>query len=253
MNENENILGKRNVTFKVVSSITTDNQDLIDEFMHNGEGPRPWECFELTQGQDVEKWCKDPDLIEGIKANLQQLSNHIHNISQNNPDERVRVLDVGCYAGYLYDYLVKHHNCIEYTGIDVNEDVVDAAKVLHNDTPARYIVGDILNPSDKLIENSFDIVCCHRVIIHLPYFEQVLFNLINLSRDTVHIILLVGEKDLCEECMETNLDMGKIVFYFRRVVSIKTIQSILDKRLYPVDYIVETCNDSKYSSLFIFK
>jgi len=253
MIKSKDILGKRNVKLEVVSSIESSDQEIIDNFMHSGEGERPWECFELTQGQDVGRWCLDPDLIEGMKSNLLQLSNHIHNISQNCPDENIKVLDVGCYAGYLYDYLVKHHNRIKYTGIDVNGDVIEAAKELHNDKPAKFMVGDVFNPPAELIENMFDFVCCHRLIIHLPYFEQVLFNLINLSRDVVHVILLVGDNDLCEKCMETNLDTGKTAFYFRRAVSIKTIDAILDKRLYPIDYIVETSNDSKYSSLFIFK
>lgn len=247
----KDILGKRNVKHKVVSSLKTKDQDLINNFMHAGDGERPWESLELTQGQDVREWIREPEKIEGIQPNLKQLSNRILNINQNWPCDSIKILDVGCYAGYLYDYLVKNHN-INYTGIDINQDVIESAKILHKNTTAKFKVGDIFDPPPELLDNMFDVVCCHRLTIHLPYFEQALFNLINLSKDIVHVILFVGE-DCCDKCMETNVETGKTSFYYKRYVSAETINSILNKGIYSINHIIETCNDSMYSSLFIFK
>jgi len=235
-------LSERNVRIKLIDT-TYEN---IDEFMSQGEGEKPWEVFELTQAQDVRKWCDNPDMIEGIKENLQDLANHI-------PDAgKVSVLDVGCYGGYLYDYLSKKLNEISYTGIDVNEDVISTTKKIHaGKDNANFIVGDILNLPDELKPNSFNVVCCHRVTIHLPYFEQILLNLLYLTKDIVHVILLLGVNDFCEKILETNLVTGKGVFYYRRYISRNTIAKILKQ--WPVNYHIQTNSESRYASLFIYK
>jgi len=162
------------------------------------------------------------------------------------------VLDVGCYGGYLYDYLKKKLGNIYYTGLDTNEDVVEAAALIHNKCKdAIFMYGDVLNLSKILPKNYFDIVCCHRVTIHLPYFEQILLNLLDLTKDILHVVLLLGEKDYCEKILETNCVTGKVAFYYRRYVSGNTINDILKKL--PVNYVIQTHSDSSYASLFIYK
>jgi len=56
------------------------------------------------------------------------------------PAEGVTINDLGCGYGSLFDHLIKHHPVTSYLGVDVSDDMVDAAKGLHaGDERARFI------------------------------------------------------------------------------------------------------------------
>ena len=52
------------------------------------------------------------------------------NFQRYNPANRVRLLDLGCGPGFLLDYLAENKllNCVDYTGIDVLESTLLAAR-----------------------------------------------------------------------------------------------------------------------------
>lgn len=50
------------------------------------------------------------------------------------------VNDLGCGYGAMYDFFMNHHADVRYTGIDVSESMIQAAKQRHGDKPhARFL------------------------------------------------------------------------------------------------------------------
>lgn len=210
--ETQTALGKRNVRIEFLAETTED----IENFMSEGETERPWEVFELTQSQDVRDWIEKPDTIDLLQPMLRALVTQIENLPRP-----VRILDAGCYGGYVYDYLDQHgfksREDFEYVGIDVQESAIAAAKTLHEGCEnATFQTGDIYKLLETFGPNSFDVVLCYRVMIHIPHFKECVRNLCGVSRNIVHTALWVGEEPRCRRCRETDLDTEKSVIYYHR-------------------------------------
>ena len=81
-------------------------------------------------------------------------------------EKRMKVLDVGCGAGhYLRSIRLRIDEDIDYTGVDATEYYVNLARTAFADA-ARFLRGDIYNLPFE--DNSFDIVICNNLILHLP-------------------------------------------------------------------------------------
>jgi SAM-dependent methyltransferase len=236
----DEVLGERRVSLEVTGSFIGTSEG-IDRYMTSKKGG-----LELTQGQDVRGWCERPDEIAGIQSNLLNL------LDRTNSFERdIQVLDVGCYAGYLYDYLCLFYPDPIYTGVDILPSVIEAAKHIHKAEPnASFVVGDVYKLMKQFEPRSFDVVCCYRLVIHLPYFKKILHNLLHAADEFVHIALLVQDRDMCQRIEETDLDTGKKAIYYRRYISEETIKEAVDDL--PATYkIIPPRSGGNYSSLFI--
>ena len=234
--------GKRNVSMKCLEYTHRD----LDEFMTSGDSERPWESFELTQGKDVRAWIDNP----------KEMSPHLPNISDLKDiiipafEKPVSILDVGCYGGYLYDYLKTNApgRIAHYTGVDIQPSVIEAARRIHGDNPdVTFEVGDALELSECFMPRWFDIVCCYRVAIHLPYFKTLLFNLLRVADSYVHLALFIQDRDMCRRVEETDLDTGKKTIYYRRFISEDTIKECIAGR--PWSY--KICPGYIYKSLIL--
>ena len=64
------------------------------------------------------------------------------------------VLDVGCGLGDFYDYLVSKSIKVEYTGIDINQNMIEKAR--QGRSANKFLCADM--KSDYFEENSFDYV-----------------------------------------------------------------------------------------------
>ncbi|MEI8229663.1 MAG: class I SAM-dependent methyltransferase [Candidatus Peregrinibacteria bacterium] len=104
------------------------------------------------------------------------------------------ILDVGCGAGH---YLRSLRNAISvpffYTGIDATQFYVElAGKAFSNDPNASFRRGDI---EALPVENqSFDIVLCMNVLLHLPRILPAIRELWRATERTLLIRTMVGEK-----------------------------------------------------------
>ena len=78
----------------------------------------------------------------------------------------MRVADIGCGAGhYLRSLRERIDANIDYTGIDATEYYIELARKAYPEG-AIFKVGDILDiPAEK---DSYDLVICNNVILHLP-------------------------------------------------------------------------------------
>lgn len=98
-----------------------------------------------------------------------------------------KVLEIGCSSGFGIQFLPKD---IDYTGVDYEQEIIDAAKEQHWGDNYKFIQADInsfnLENYDTIIafetiehiENGFEIIeklknHCKKLIISVPYNEQV--------------------------------------------------------------------------------
>ena len=88
----------------------------VDQFI-NEDVDNNWR-YRLTQAQDVTKWIGDPRQIEGIKSNLKDFKKTLKKMMKP-----VNLIDLGCYGGYIYDYIIRfvlnNEKDFFYTGFDV--------------------------------------------------------------------------------------------------------------------------------------
>ena len=104
-----------------------------------------------------------------------------------------RVLDVGCGAGhYLRSLRNRFDFPFSYVGIDSTAYYIELArKACAHDASASFLVGDIYDLSFE--SESFDIVICCNLLLHLPSVSRPIQQLWQLSRRLVLIRTLVGK------------------------------------------------------------
>jgi SAM-dependent methyltransferase len=166
----------------------------IDEAMASGPG-RPWQNRTLGQAQDVRPWIEAPATIDPlIVGNLGRFMTLL--------PPSPRVLDVGCYGGYCYDWLERRHPGLAYTGIDVDAEAIEAARTAHAGSPARFAVGDLFDLEPIIAEyGPFDAALCLRVVIHTPYLYKSLQQLSRAAPVTL-VGLRIGGKDEAREILD---------------------------------------------------
>ena len=84
------------------------------------------------------------------------------------PDSSRRLLDIGCGFALYYEHIIKAG--MDYTGVDINKNTVEANKEIGR---------NVIPPSElDLIEEKFDVLLMSHVIEHMDY--QSLISFINL-------------------------------------------------------------------------
>jgi SAM-dependent methyltransferase len=208
-------LRKRNVTLKVID--ICEEPARFDEFITGpAHGERRWEVFELTQSHDVSEWIEQPDRIKGIRENLVHLWTEIHQVATR----PLRLLDVGCYGGYVYDFLTRQgmgQAELEYRGMDIQPLAIDGARHAHRAAPnATFEVGDLFDLKHQCTRASYDVVVCSRVLIHLPFFETAVGNLLHATNRVLVIVLKIEEPPVCRRIEETDCDTkSRAIYYYR--------------------------------------
>ena len=221
-------LGSRHVQIIRESRVVRENIDLFI----TGALPsdRRWESHSLTQVQNVRRWIDDPSQIEALQP-------HLYLFAECLRDERrtKSVLDVGCYGGYLLDYL-HGANALSgedsYLGLDVDASSVDAATKAHTIDRARFEVGDVYRLG--ALGRTFDYVWCSRVLIHLPYFQLALLNLLKVTRRKLYLTILVGREG-CKKIHIKDLFTKEESSYYYRTVSIERIEAVARPIPFTVD------------------
>ena len=108
--------------------------------------------------------------------------------------KEMKILDAGCGAGhYLRSFRGRIDKNIDYTGLDATKYFVKLAKMAFGEG-ANFIEGDIFNMPFK--NNSFDIVNCSNVILHLPPIPQkAISEMIRVAKKYVVIRTVFGERN----------------------------------------------------------
>lgn len=74
-----------------------------------------------------------------------------------------KILDLGCGTGFSFRYFKKRYPQCQVTGIDFSQKMIDVAKKLvakEGLSNVRFVYGDMLQETEKLPANAYDIVIC---------------------------------------------------------------------------------------------
>jgi 2-polyprenyl-3-methyl-5-hydroxy-6-metoxy-1,4-benzoquinol methylase len=86
--------------------------------------------------------------------------------------DKPRVIDIGCFEGYTYDWLKKTlpDTPFEYSGFDIDPEAIIKAASDHQETDAKYFLKNLYTFTRQYA----DIAICSRVLIHVPDVEEAL-------------------------------------------------------------------------------
>jgi ubiquinone/menaquinone biosynthesis C-methylase UbiE len=90
----------------------------------------------------------------------------------------ISVCDVGCGAGGFYNILKQYQTDIEYTGVDISEEMIKTAKRLHPEASFQQSKGDTLDYPDR----SFDLVISFGVLHLNPEWQRILRECWRIAR-----------------------------------------------------------------------
>lgn len=168
--------GKEHV--HVVLEKTCDGD--IDDYIRDG-----WRDSYMLQSENVMRYVNDPDTVKGSSI-ISTLGILLDVMKKNNAQS---ILDVGCNAGYVYDWLVQNYDRpFSYIGIDINADIISEAQQLHDDGPS-FMQEDLFN-----LDTRADVVFCSRVLIHVPDFEKAMRLLYDSCLKAAVITLKIGKE-----------------------------------------------------------
>jgi len=98
------------------------------------------------------------------------------------------VCDLGCGPGYLAAFTEPNEG--NYTGVDISEVGIEYARFLF--PGARFYVADISTDRLPFEDSSFDTVVASEVIEHLPNYQNVLKEMMRISRRRMVISMPVN-------------------------------------------------------------
>ena len=108
------------------------------------------------------------------------------------------ILDVGCYHGFMYEWL-GHPK--DYLGIDLFQENVDTAR--SNFPLGEFLQGDLFNLDVKR-----DFVICCRVLMHVPDFEVAIKRLRACANRKLAVVIPISQEWMS---VEENA-LGKVYF-----------------------------------------
>lgn len=191
----------------------------------------------LGQAQDVRPWISSPELVDWrIKGNLERFASLL--------PVAPRVLDVGCYGGYAFDWLRQKSPSIDYLGVDIEPGYVkDAAESHKHLAGAKFTAGNALDLNSHFRDKhgDFDAALCLRLVIHLPFLEAVLAGLMRMAP-----LALVGLRISSADRAVERLDEVSGQRHFYRWFSEATI-----RRSIPTGCKPEIYRDGSYDSLVV--
>ena len=118
-----------------------------------------------------ENWYEaDDDPIAVLRVEQQAKNPWVDNIiSERFNSKELSILDVGCGAGFLTNYLSQRYDCV--SGLDASESSLEVAKSKDISKKVKYSVGDAYNLPYKT--GSMDIVCAMDFLEHVERPEDV--------------------------------------------------------------------------------
>jgi SAM-dependent methyltransferase len=136
----------------------------------------------------------------------------------------VSLLDFGCGASHLYDYILAHgHDHIKYSGLDISEKFIDLSK--HKYPKVNYYCTDILQGALQL--PSFDYVVLNGVFTEKrqlshdemwEYFKQVVLKIFAAANAGISFNVMSSHVDWEREDL-FHLPMDKLADFLVREVS----------------------------------
>lgn len=144
------------------------------------------------------------------------------------------VLDVGCYGGYLYDWLIERSaNRFIYTGVDVH---IHEGVEAHRSSDARFVKSDILRYTERS-----DYVFCARVLLHQPDPIKVLRHIVGLTNKACIVVTPVWKEQI----------IRRATYDYEGTVYRTTLAKADLETQFDIEWIYTVDNPNKYSTFVI--
>lgn len=144
------------------------------------------------------------------------------------------ILDVGCGAGhYLKSLRREIGGDFNYLGVDATSNFINQAKkAFASDKRSDFMLSDIYDL--KLADQSYDIVMCNNVLLHLPSINKPLSELIRVAKAHVIVRMLAGNrsfqiKDVYPQPNGVDFDEegAPVSYHYYNIYSNKFLDSLL--------------------------
>ena len=110
--------------------------------------------------------------------------------------EKLKILDACCGIGHITNLLSEISNRSEFVGIDQSEYLIKDARKLFNDKKnILFEKGDIYKIKEKY-KKKFNVAISWKTISWLPYYDQMLKDLIHMTKDHIFLSSLFYEGDI---------------------------------------------------------
>jgi len=110
--------------------------------------------------------------------------------------EKLKILDACCGVGYLTNLLSEISNKSEFVGIDQTDYLIkDAQQSYKHKKNISFEVGDI-SKIKKKYKKKFDVTVNWKTISWLPYYDQMLKDLISMTKNHIFLSSLFYDGDI---------------------------------------------------------
>jgi ubiquinone/menaquinone biosynthesis C-methylase UbiE len=164
------------------------------------------------------------------------------------------ILDVGCGAGhYLVSLRREMGPSLNYTGADATPKYIELAReAFAKDANASFEDADIFNL--PFADESFDIVVCNNVLLHLPSIARPLQELVRVGRRLLIVRMLCGDRtfivqDVWNETPELNDDGIPTKFNYFNIYSQNSVRQYLSKDPRVGDVSIQEDRDFKLENI----
>ena len=142
--------------------------------------------------------------------------------------ERMSILDVSCGVGH-YFRKVKELGTINYLGVDLDAKAIEIANEVWKDYP--NVSFKVMNASKLELENnSYDIVYCYNLLLHLKDYKDVLKELLRVSGKHV-IVRSLFDDEYCTTKHEASVDYRNVYsdgFFFYNTYARDDVRNFLN-------------------------
>jgi ubiquinone/menaquinone biosynthesis C-methylase UbiE len=168
---------------------------------------RDYQYFDKDEDQDFN--------ISGMKKYIytkQEIDKELEKIiSPIIKGKKLKILDACCGIGHIMNFLSEKNKESEFVGIDQTGYLIENAKKSFKDKKNLFFeTGDIYKIKEKYKKN-FDVTINWKTISWLPYYDQILKDLVYMTKDHIFLSSLFYEGDIDFEIKvrEFKKDSGK--------------------------------------------
>lgn len=127
------------------------------------------------------------------KLDDMECTKSLYNILESLYSDGITILDVPCGVGHYFRKIRELGN-LDYLGIDLDSEAIAVAKEIWKDVShAKFDVQDAANLNFE--DNSFDVVYCYNLLLHLKDYKKVLEELFRVSKRYIIVRSLFDEEE----------------------------------------------------------
>jgi SAM-dependent methyltransferase len=134
------------------------------------------------------------------------------------------VLDIACGVGYSGAMFIEA-GAVSYDGVDINEKLIQYAKINYGSERINYFAGDICTFRSK---TKYDLISCYETIEHIKNYETAIKNLNSLLKSGGTLLISSPNRIVTSPNSDTLTDKPSNEFHTQEFIP-EELLSILNK------------------------